>query len=236
MNFITPFLIGLFSSVHCITMCGGLCGVFCQNKPNIKTILIINLGRMTTYTILGIVFAGIIQGLVLRIPVGEIGFWIRSTLGLVLIFLGIRIFLNKKSLHVFFENNFLWKKAQTKLHILNNKHSLLADYIKGVLWGMIPCGLLYGVLIAAATTNNIYQGGFFMFSFGVGTLPSMFFVAGIVNKWQKSLQLKPLRYSAGIFIILIGFWTLVSPWFSHDLIPNNSIFTPIIAFLDSCVP
>lgn len=236
MNLITPFLIGLFSSVHCLAMCGGLCGVFCKNSPDFKTILLINLGRIITYTLLGLIFAGIVKGLALSLPVAEIGFWIRSILGLILIFLGVRILLNKSSLHAFFSSNVIWNKVKKKLHILNNQHSNIAQLLKGILWGLIPCGLLYGVLIAAATTHNTIQGGLFMFAFGLGTLPSMFVAAGLVSKWQGYLQLKALRYSAGLFITIIGLWSLLSPWFSHDLIPNHSVFTSIVAFLDSCVP
>jgi hypothetical protein len=236
MSFITPFLIGLFSSVHCLTMCGGLCGVFCRNNPSFSTLLIINSGRIITYTILGMIFAGFIQGLTLSLPVAQFGFWIRSLLGVVLVFLGLRILLNKSSLHAFFENNFLWQKAKTTLHRISALNSWAAHLSKGLIWGLIPCGLLYGVLIAAATTQNIFNGGVFMFAFGLGTLPSMFFAAGILNSGQSYLQNKSLRFGAGAFIILIGLWSLISPWFSHELLPNNSVFAPILAFLDSCIP
>lgn len=236
MKLLTPFLIGLFSSVHCLAMCGGLCGLFCRNNPTTKTILLINLGRIITYTLLGLIFASIVQGLALSLPLAEIGFWIRSVLGIILIFLGTRIILNKSSLHSFFKNNFLWQKAKTKLHKITQKNSSLAHISKGLLWGLIPCGLLYGVLIAAATSQSILHGGLFMLAFGVGTLPSMLIAADLMKTWNKTLQSKSLRYSAGIFILIIGLWSLVSPWFSHELIPNHSVFTPIIAFLDSCVP
>ena len=236
MSLLTPFLIGLFSSVHCLAMCGGLCGLFCQNQPSNKTILLINFGRIFTYTLLGLIFAAFVQGLALTIPLAEIGFWIRSILGLILIFLGTRIILNKSSLHSFVENNYLWQKAKKQLHLINNNNTIFANFSKGILWGLVPCGLLYGVLIAAATTHNILYGGLFMFAFGLGTLPSMFVAAGIMKTWQQHMQSKSLRYSVGIFIVTIGLWTLVSPWFSHELIPNNSAFTPIIAFLDSCIP
>lgn len=235
-SFITPFLIGLFSSVHCLAMCGGLCGVFCRNSPSLSTILIINSGRIITYTLLGMVFAGFIQGLALSLPIAQFGFWIRGFLGLVLVFLGIRVLFNKSSLHAFFENNFLWKKAKTTLHRISALNSWAAHLSKGLIWGLIPCGLLYGVLIAAATTQNTLNGGLFMFAFGVGTLPSMFIAAGIINSSQIYLQNKFLRIGTGVFIILIGLWSIISPWFSHDLLPNNSIFTPIIAFLNSCIP
>ena len=235
-SFITPFLIGLFSSVHCLAMCGGLCGVFCRNNPSFSTILLINFGRIITYTLLGVVFAGFIQGMALSLPIAQFGFWVRSLLGLVLIFLGLRILLNKSSLHTFFENNFFWQKAKTSLHRISALNSCSAHLAKGLIWGLIPCGLLYGVLIAAATTQNVLNGGVFMFAFGIGTLPSMFMASGILNSSQNYLQNKFVRLGAGVFIILIGFWSVVSPWFSHELIPNNSVFTPILAFLDSCIP
>lgn len=235
-SFITPFLIGLFSSVHCLAMCGGLCGVFCRNNPSFSTVLIINSGRIVTYTLLGMVFAGLIQGLALSLPIAQFGFWVRSFLGVVLIFLGFRILLNKGNLHSFFENNFLWRKAQTTLRHITALNSWGAHFSKGLIWGLIPCGLLYGVLIAAATTHDVWSGGVFMFAFGVGTLPSLFVAAGLINSGRNYLQSKSMRFGAGAFIILIGLWSLISPWYSQQLIPNNSLFTSIVAFLDSCIP
>jgi len=236
MNLITPFLIGLFSSVHCLAMCGGLCALFCRSKPTKRTILLINFGRISSYSLLGLVFAGLIQGFALRIPVAEIGFWLRSLLGLVLIFLGIKVLFNKSKLPNYFSSHFLWQRAKTKLQQINQKNTLISHFSKGLLWGMIPCGLLYGVLIAAATTGNYIQGALFMFAFGLGTLPSMFIAAGVVQWGQDKLQAKSIRYGVGLFIIVIGLWSLISPWFSHELLPNHPVYTSIIAFLDSCVP
>ena len=236
MGLFIPFLIGLFSSVHCLAMCGGLCGVFAQKNPNVKAILLINTGRILTYTILGFIVAGFVQGLVLQIPIAVIGFWIRSFLGLILIFLGIRILFNKSNLHSFLSNNYVWQKAKSKLHSLNNNASFLAQVTKGLIWGLIPCGLLYGVLIAAASTQNAINGGLFMLAFGIGTLPSMMVAIGVMKKFQRKLHSNNLRFGAGVFILLVGIWSMVSPWFSHELIPNHPVFTSIVAFLDSCIP
>ena len=236
MSLLTPFLIGLFSSVHCLAMCGGLCGFFVQNKPSIQSILLINLGRILTYIILGLIVAGFVQGLILKIPIAIIGFWIRSILGLVLILLGLRIILNKASLHSSFSNNYIWQKAKSKLNTVNKRNSIMAQISKGLLWGLIPCGLLYGVLIGAASTQNVLHGGLFMLAFGAGTLPSMLVATGLMKNFKNKLQSKGIRFGAGLFIIIIGIWSLISPWFSHELIPNNPVFTSIVAFLDSCVP
>lgn len=217
-------------------MCGGLCGLFCRNNPSHQTILIINIGRIITYTILGIIFAGIIQGFALRVPVAQFGFWLRTILGLILILLGTKIILNKNTLHSFFDNNFIWQKAKIQLHKISQGHSGLENLLKGMLWGLIPCGLLYGVLIAAAATHNVIHGGLFMLAFGLGTLPSMFVATGMIGFWYKHIQSRFLRYGAGLFVIIIGLWSIISVWFSHELIPKHPVFTSIAAFLDSCIP
>ena len=236
MDLLTPFLIGLFSSIHCLAMCGGLCGVFCRNGIKTQSVLLINFGRIITYSILGMLVAGIIQGLVLRIKIAEIGFWIRLVLGLVLIYLGIRIMLKKSGLHSFIENNFLWKRAKNTLHRISQKNESITQVFKGMLWGFIPCGLLYGVLIAAAATQNFWQGGLFMFAFGLGTIPSMLAASGLMKTWQDKLQNNYVRIGAGLFIVIVGVWSIASPWISHKFIPEHSVFTSIAAFLDSCTP
>lgn len=236
MDLLTPFLIGLFSSVHCLAMCGGLCGVFCRNNPTMGSVLLINFGRILTYTILGVITAGLIQGLLLRIPLAQFGFWIRTFLGLVLIFLGIRIILNKSTLHFFFDNNVIWKKAKFKLHKLAAENGFLIQILKGMLWGLIPCGLVYGVLIAAASTGEAWKGGAFMLAFGLGTIPSMLVAGGLISNWQSKLQNSYFRLGAGGFVIIIGLWSMVSPWISNSFFPDSPVFTSIVAFLDSCSP
>jgi sulfite exporter TauE/SafE len=185
---------------------------------------------------LGFIFAGIIQGLALRLPVAQFGFWMRTILGIILIFLGFKIILNKSTLPAFFSNNLIWSRAKKLLHKITQGNSGLENLLKGMLWGLIPCGLLYGVLIAAATTQDVIQGGLFMFAFGLGTLPAMFVATGMMKLWQQHIQSQYLRYGAGLFLIIIGLWSIVSVWFSHELIPNHPVFTSIVAFLDSCVP
>jgi len=217
-------------------MCGGLCGLFAKNNPNFQSILLINLGRILTYTILGLILAGLVQGFVLNIPLAAFGFWVRSLLGLILMLLGISIVFNKNTLHPFFSNNYLWKKANPRLHSLNNRDTWISNISKGLIWGLIPCGLLYGVLIAAAATQNALNGGFFMLAFGIGTLPSMMITIGVIKKFKNKLQSKSLRYGAGLFVFIIGFWTILSPWISHEFIPKHPVFTSIVAFLDSCIP
>ncbi len=84
---ITPLMIGFFSGFHCIAMCGGLCAVICQ-KQNTRQTLMTNLGRVATYTLLGALFAGVVQGASLRLDLGVWGGFLRILMGGMLILSG----------------------------------------------------------------------------------------------------------------------------------------------------
>lgn len=237
MQVITPFLIGLFSGFHCIAMCGGLCAVICQNQSR-KIILITNIGRVITYVFLGCVFAGIIQGASMKINLTVVGVVLRALMGISLILLGVSIITQTKTKVL--NNSFnlpLWKQASTRLKALKNKQSPGAFLIKGMLWGFIPCGLLYGLLLVAATTQNALNGGLFMLFFGMGTILPLLISQELFKNLKQIIGLKFIRTSASAFVIIIGFWIVVSPWFAHHLIPqNNPFFTSIAAVLDACIP
>jgi len=236
MSWLTPFLIGLFSSVHCLAMCGGLCGLFCGQRSQVRDVVLVNLGRVMTYTLLGTLFAGLVQGLALRLPLAQWGFWLRSALGLTLVLMGIALMFRARGWSMPLTASPLWQRLQKPLRQQLQKNSPWANLLKGLIWGLIPCGLLYGVLVAAATTGHWLKGGQFMFFFGLGTLPSMFLAAGLLHRWRDVLTGARWRAGAGAFIVLIGLWTSLSPWVASRFFPNQAVFTPIAAFLDSCVP
>ncbi len=236
MSGLVPFLIGLFSSVHCLAMCGGLCGVFCSRRTNVRDVLLVNAGRIMTYTVLGLLFAAVVQGLALRVPLARWGFWLRTTLGMVLVVMGAALIVRARGWSVPLSASPLWRRLQRPLRRQLQKNDPMAQVIKGLIWGLIPCGLLYGVLVAAAATGYWLQGAQFMFFFGLGTVPSMLLAAGILHRWRNVLTGPAWRAGAGMFVLLVGAWTLVSPWLASDLFPDHPVFTPIAAFLDSCVP
>lgn len=237
MQVITPFLIGLFSGFHCMAMCGGLCAVICQ-KQSRKIILITNIGRVITYVFLGCVFAGIIQGASLKLNLNIVSIVLRTIMGICLLLLGLSILTQSKS--KLFNNSVnlpVWKFASNTLNKLKNNQRPTAFLIKGMLWGLIPCGLLYGLLLVAATTQNTLSGGLFMLFFGMGTILPLLISQELFKHIKHFITLKFIRTSAATFIIIIGCWILVSPWYAHNLIPqNNPFFTVVVVVLNACIP
>lgn len=236
MAFITPLLIGFFSGFHCIAMCGGLCAALCH-KQNTNQVLITNLGRVATYTILGSVFAGIVQGASLSIPMVEWGFWLRMLMGVMLVLTAAALFFKNHRLLTIQKPLPGWSKVSLTLKKLQNNHNSVASFTKGMLWGLIPCGLLYGMLIIAATTADTLSGMRFMLFFGLGTLLPLLASQWVIRKMMQRGSMDFWRRTAAIFVFIIGIWILVAPWLSHGLIPtDNPYFYQLSAVLDMCIP
>jgi hypothetical protein len=76
--------------------------------------------------------------------------------------------------------------------------------IFGAVWGWIPCGLVYAMLITAISAGNGIGGFVTMFAFGVGTLPAMLaagFAAGALKKWTRETR---VRMVAGALVVAMG--------------------------------
>lgn len=226
----TPFVIGLFSGFHCIAMCGGLCAVLCP-KNTASNLAMTHLGRLCSYSVLGLLFAGVVQGAALQIEGAWLSVLLRSLMGVMLVLAGLTLWMKSKALTITFELPW-WTRASRKLSEMQQKNATLAQWYKGLLWGLLPCGLLYGMLLIAATTGSAWQGALFMLFFGLGTVTPLLLSQKLISQWHSKGQ-----HVAAIFIFIIGLWTLLSPWLAHHLLPVNSPwFLTLSLVLERCVP
>jgi sulfite exporter TauE/SafE len=80
-----------------------------------------------------------------------------------------------------------------------------------MVWGWLPCGLVYAALAMAATTGSAINGGLTMLAFGAGTLPAVM-GAGMLTGLLASAARKPhVRQAAGLLIILMAIASLGVP-------------------------
>ena len=78
----------------------------------------------------------------------------------------------------------------------------------GLVWGWIPCGLVYSMLVWTVSAGSVLKGAGLMLAFGLGTLPNLFamgLVAGSLARWSKDIR---IRRFAGLTVILFGLVTL----------------------------
>ncbi len=234
---ITPLMIGFFSGFHCIAMCGGLCAVLCH-KQNTQQTLVTNLGRVATYTLLGALFAGVVQGASLQLDLGVWGGFLRVLMGTMLILSGLVIIFKDRGKWLMIQKPLpFWPKVSTQLKKIKQHNAGSTVFFKGMLWGLIPCGLLYGMLVIAATTADVFRGASFMLFFGLGTVMPLLFSQMVLRRIMVGTKGTWLRSISGALIIFLGLWIVLSPWFAHGLIPQDNVFfTELSAVLSLCMP
>jgi len=185
-------IIGILGNLHCVGMCGplALSIPFPQNSSAGRWlgILIYNLGRVFTYTLIGVILGWIGSQF-------AVFGWQQNLsviIGVLMLIAGITAIFRTRliripGLQIIWNNAF--GKVFSKLFQKANYPSL---FLIGVLNGLLPCGLVYIALAGALATGNLIHSAVFMFGFGIATLPAMVAVsyAGSLMKmqWQRFLK------------------------------------------------
>ena len=218
---LAAFLIGLLGSVHCVGMCGGIVGALTIGLPQtirnstsamLTYLLAYNIGRITSYAVAGAI-AGLLGSQVYSLAAtefaSEAGRWISA---IFMIALGIylagwtRILapIERLGARVWRHIEPLGKRF---LPVNSPAHALGL----GLIWGWLPCGLVYSALVWAMVAGDALSGAQLMVAFGLGTLP-MLLLMGATARWLGGLVSKHwVRRIAGAVIIFFGVFMLASP-------------------------
>ncbi len=212
---IAAFFMGFFGSPHCLGMCGGLVAAFSLSMKDVSPakrralIATYHFGRLTSYAILGLA-AGLIGTTVLE-PLMKGNSTPRILLGLVLVFVGVTMlgapFLSKlERLGMRF-----WQylsPIRQKVFPLNTFPRALAA---GLLWGYLPCGLVYGALLIAVVAHDPLSGAALMFVFGLGTVPMLVATHETVGWLRNQIGRLRLRQLNGAIMVLSGLAVVFIP-------------------------
>lgn len=218
LSYTAALLFGVLSSSHCVGMCGGIMGALSFAVPPEKRVpkyilpilLFYNFGRILSYTTAGAIVGGLSWLLVDQYH--EAIILMRVISGAMLIAMGLYI-ANLSQILRIIENYGLglWAWIQKPLKtMLPISHPIQAVFV-GMLWGWVPCGLVYSTLVWAASTSNGYQSAIIMLCFGLGTLPAVIATGFFAPAVKRFYQSKYNQVISGIFIILFGIWTIIYP-------------------------
>lgn len=210
---LTLFLLGFFGGGHCVGMCGGLSSAFAlQLPPHINRfwlIVLLNAGRVCSYVLIGVLL-----GLL-----GQIGIsldqtrWLQNGLfvaaNVLLLLLGLYLAgLSSWAVKVESLGRPVWKRLNPLLNRLLPIRSVPACFGVGMLWGWLPCGLVYSASLYALGSGSAAQGGLYMLAFALGTLPNLLAVGWFAAQLKGVLQQKPLRLAAGLLVAAWAVWQL----------------------------
>lgn len=206
-DLVAALLMALAGSGHCIMMCGGIAGAF-AGQVNARQLLIYNLGRISSYTMAGAIVGAAFAGVADLTSGGLTG--LRLLAGLVLICFGLYLGQWWFGLrHLERMGKPLWQRIQPLATKLRQQRSYPALFGAGMLWGWLPCGLVYSALSWSAVSGSASQGALLMFAFGLGTLPSMFAFGWLSRQLQQLLRSLGFRQLMGAAMIFYGIWTLI---------------------------
>ena len=208
------FVTGLLGSAHCFGMCAGLSGLFAVNasvaslRSQLPMAIVYNTGRILSYAFLGVLVATVGQSVVKAIP--NIAAPVRLAGGLLIVIVGLQVAFGWRFLApVEQAGATIWKRIAPAAKNLLPVTTLRKALGLGLLWGWLPCGLVYSVLLLAATTANALNGGLVMIAFGIGTMPAMIMTGISASRLSQFLSRK--RMGAGLLIVLIGAITMAMP-------------------------
>lgn len=230
--------LGVMGSVHCVAMCGGISCMLgpmtsmaprADSKQNIRVdgdrdealntmlpLLQYNLGRISSYAL-----AGFVVGLGAQMMVSawqDFAQGLRLFAGLLLIgtgcyiagFAGFMARIERLGYS-------LWQRVIRSGGLALG--GLRLPFLLGMIWGWLPCGLVYSSLLwAGAQSNTAWQSSLLMFFFGLGTLPSMLLTGFFAEQLRALGSAWPVRMTAGLCIVLYGIWTILGsmPMGGHD--------------------
>lgn len=219
--FLMALGMGFFGSPHCLGMCGGVVTAFGLSMQSLtarqKTFLMVtyHFGRLTSYALLGVI-AGFVGTTVLQ-PLLVNNSLPRILLGGVLILIGFSML----GLPFLTQLERLGGQVWQRMSPIRQKVFPLNTFPKafgaGILWGFLPCGLVYGALMMAVVGRDSLTGAMLMFAFGLGTLPMLVATQGTILSLQSYIKRFRLRQANGVAMALSGLAVIFLPMAMHSL-------------------
>jgi sulfite exporter TauE/SafE len=214
-GYIAIFLIGLLGGTHCIGMCGGIVGALSvqmpgQTRSQWPLHLAYNFGRITTYILLGaargaIGTAGMLFNEVLPV---QLALYVAANLMLVALGLYLTGFTQFLA-PIERMGHRLWRFVQPATRRFLPARSPLQAYPLGLLWGLVPCGLIYSVLTTALVTGSAARGAALMAAFGLGTLPNLLLAGMLFKRLRDFTRNSKVRVVSGLLVLGFGVFGLV---------------------------
>ncbi|MGH1373864.1 MAG: sulfite exporter TauE/SafE family protein [Cellvibrionaceae bacterium] len=209
--YMAAMLIGFLGGGHCIGMCGGVMAALSfaippeQRTRRWRVLLSYNAGRILSYTLIGVL-------------AGAIGFQLSSGHGLSILRLIAGFLLIAMGLYLanwwrgltYLETlgGFLWRRIQPFGKPLMPVKSSGSALLLGMLWGWLPCGLVYTAVAYAIAQGQVIESAGVMLAFGIGTLPAVLASGVFAERVKQLMQLQRFRLVMALCILCFGLWTI----------------------------
>lgn len=200
---VSAFILGLLGSFHCVGMCGPIAFMLPVDRSSqvkkISQITIYHVGRLLTYSLIGLIFGLIGKSLYI------FGFQQQLSIAIGIIMILI-VLIPQRTFNKYNFSKPIYKaisKVKSALGNAMKKKTLDTFLTIGFLNGFLPCGLVYMALFAAIAGGNALNGTLYMAVFGLGTIPLMT-TAIYFSHFLKGTARQRIQKAIPVFIVIIG--------------------------------
>lgn len=218
LTLLAALLLGLAASGHCLLMCGGISaalGVASARRSDgrARVLLLVGyqLGRIASYALAGLLLGGALGAVVGWLDIEALRRALRLLSAFALLLAALVVFgrLRERGTGL---GQRLWQRIAPLGRRLLPVSSLPRALAFGMVWGWMPCGFVYTVLVIAALQGDAIGSAATMAAFGLGTLPGML-AAGLGAQRVARLGAQPAaRKAAGWVLLASAALTAAGPW------------------------
>ena len=209
-GFLALFLVGLLGGTHCAGMCGGIVGALAVQTPGDRSALTIHLaynaGRIASYALAGTLAGAIGYAFGALLPVQR-GLYLFASL--MLVAMGFYLLgLTRALAFVESGGQKLWTHILPVTRRFLPVRGVAQAFPLGLLWGWLPCGLVYSALATALASGSAAQGAVAMVAFGLGTLPNLLLAGLLLARYRRFAQAQATRLASGLLVLAFGLYGL----------------------------
>jgi Uncharacterized conserved protein len=221
-GYLGALLMGLFGALHCIGMCGSIMGVLTFSLPPrirekpatlFSYLLWYSAGRLLSYAVAGGLAGAFGAGVLVAISPQHGHRLLLLAATLIMLAAGFHLAgwfpglaqIEKAGAPI-------WKKLEPLGRKLLPVDRPWQALLYGMVWGWLPCGLVYSALFIALAQGNFPGGMLFMTLFGVGTLPAILLTGVFAERFLRIARNPRMRMYAGLLLITLALFTLILNW------------------------
>jgi len=213
------FVAGIASSVHCTVMCGGISGALgmrarlrgLSGARALTQGLGYQIGRTTSYAVAGALcgaFGGALSDLV---DLAGVARGLRVAAGLLLIALALQIAIRHRGFNGIERLGARFWRRLAPLAAAGRADRPGGAVLLGMIWGWMPCGMIYSMLTFAALTGGAAKGATILAAFGLGTWPAVL-AGGLVSaQISRFARARGVYAVAGALLAVFGVITAIAP-------------------------
>lgn len=204
--FLALFLVGLLGGTHCVGMCGGIVSALSMGgPPRLALHLAYNLGRILSYGLAGALVGALGAGSIALAEQLPLRLVLLLFANLMLVALGFYLLGVTRALALTEKwGQRLWRHVQPLGRRFLPAHTVAQALPLGLLWGWLPCGLVYSALATALGAGSALEGALLMLAFGLGTLPNLLLAGLLLARFRNLVQKPLIRGLAGLLILAYG--------------------------------